>query len=114
LVATTTVMSVQDRIREHAVLQTLGLRPERVFRLVIAESLLMCVVGGGVGTAVALAVLASSGIAVGAEGVTIAFRPSWQLAAMGIAVSLAVGILAALVPAFQAARTQIVSALRNA
>jgi hypothetical protein len=31
LVATTTVMSVQDRVREHAVLQTLGLRPARVF-----------------------------------------------------------------------------------
>ena len=114
LVATTTVMSVQDRIREHAILQTRGLRPARVFRLVIAESLLMCVVGGVLGTATALAVLASGGMAVGAEGVTISFRPSWQLAAMGITVSLAVGILAALVPAFQAARTQIVSALRNA
>jgi putative ABC transport system permease protein len=114
LVAATTVMSVQDRIREHAVLQTLGLRPARVFRLVIAESLLMCVVGGVLGTATALAVLASGGMAVGAEGVTISFRPSWQLAAMGITVSLAVGILAALMPAFQAARTQIVSALRKA
>lgn len=29
LVATTTVMSVQDRVREHAILQTLGLRPAR-------------------------------------------------------------------------------------
>ncbi|MCL4204225.1 MAG: ABC transporter permease [Pirellulaceae bacterium] len=114
LVATTTVMSVQDRVREHAVLQTLGLRPARVFRLVIAESLLMCVIGGGIGTAAALAVLASSGIAVGAEGVTIAFRSSWQLGALGIAVSLVVGVLAGLVPAFQAARTQIVSALRDA
>jgi putative ABC transport system permease protein len=114
LVATTTVMSVQDRVREHAVLQTLGLRPARVFRLVIAESLLMCAIGGGFGTAAALAVLASSGVAVGAEGVTIAFRSSWQLGALGIAVSLVVGVLAGLVPAFQAARTQIVSALRDA
>ncbi len=114
LVATTTVMSVQDRIREHAVLQTLGLRPARIFRLVIAESLLMCVFGGVLGTIAALALIASGGMAIGAEGVTIAFRPSWQLGAMGIAVSLAVGVLAAIVPAFQAARTQIVSALRNA
>ena len=37
LVATTTVMAVQDRIKEHAVLQTLGLRPWRIFRLVLSE-----------------------------------------------------------------------------
>lgn len=114
LVATTTVMSVQDRIREHAVLQTLGLRPARIFRLVIAESLLMCLIGGVLGTGIALAVLAWSGMAVGAEGVTIAFRPSWQLGITGAAVSLVVGVLAGCIPAWQAARTQIVRALRQA
>ena len=114
LVATTTVMAVQDRIREHAVLQTLGVRPARVFRLVVAESLLMSLVGGILGTAAALAILALSGLAVGAEGVTIAFRPSLPLALMGICVSAGVGLLAGTVPAWQAARTQIVSALRQA
>lgn len=112
LVATTTVMSVQDRIREHAILQTLGLRPARIFRLVMAESLLMCLVGGILGTGLALAALAWNGLAVGAEGVTIAFRPSWELGTAGVAVSLAVGALAGLVPAWQAARAQIVSSLR--
>lgn len=113
LVATTTVMSVQDRIGEHAVLQTLGLRPARVFRLVIAESLLLCALGGVLGTGLALAVLGWSGMAVGAEGVTLAFRPSWQLAATGAAVSIAIGLIAGVVPAWQAARAQIVTALRR-
>ncbi len=112
LVSTTTVMAVQDRIREHAVLQTLGLRPARVFRLVVLESLLMCLVGGVVGTAAALAMLGWTGLAIGAEGVTVAFRPSWQLGMMGVAVSLGVGIAAGAVPAWQAARTEIVAALR--
>ena len=58
LVAATTVMSVQDRIQEHAVLQTLGVRPARVFRIVMAESLLLCALGGIPGTALALAALA--------------------------------------------------------
>ena len=114
LVATTTVMSVQDRIREHAVLQTLGVRPARVFRLVVAESLILCLLGGVLGTGLALATLAWSGMAVGAEGVSIAFRPSWELAALGLAVSLLVGMLAGLIPALQAARTHIVTALRQA
>ena len=114
LVATTTVMSVQDRIKEHAVLQTLGVRPGRVFRIVIAESLILCVAGGLAGTVAALVVLSFSGMAVGAEGVTIAFRPSAQLAATGAVVSLGVGLIAGIIPAWQAARTEIVLALRQA
>ncbi|MCG6158245.1 ABC transporter permease [Rubinisphaera margarita] len=113
LVATTTVMAVQDRIKEHAVLQTLGVRPARVFRIVIAESLLLCFAGGILGTAVALAILGWGGLAIGAEGVTIAFRPSIQLAAAGLMVSAGVGVLAGIVPAIQAARTPIVMALRQ-
>lgn len=114
LVATTTVMSVQDRIKEHAVLQTLGVRPARVFRLVIAESMVMCFLGGLLGTGIALSLLSGSGLAVGAEGVTIAFRPSWQLGLTGVAVSLLVGLLAGCIPAWQAARIPIITALQQA
>lgn len=114
LVATTTVMSVQDRIKEHAVLQTVGLRPARVFRIVVAESLLLCFSGGILGTSLALAALGFGGMAVGAEGVTIAFRPSLQLALLGTMISALVGIAAGLLPAIQAARTPIVDSLRRA
>ena len=114
LVATTTVMSVQDRIQEHAVLQTIGLRPGRVFRIVLAESLLLCVIGGAVGTTIALATLSWGGMAIGAEGVTIAFRPSLQLAILGTMISVGVGLAAGFFPALQAAQTPIVTALRQA
>ncbi|MEN6492947.1 MAG: ABC transporter permease [Thermoguttaceae bacterium] len=113
LVATTTVMAVQDRVGEHALLQTLGLRPARVFQLVVVESLLLCVIGGLTGTALALGVLASSGLAMAAEAVTLTFQPSLRLAVAGAAVSFVVGLLASLVPAWQAARVNIVSALRR-
>ncbi len=113
LVATTTLMSVQDRVHEHAVLQTLGLRPRRVFGLVLGESALQCAAGGLLGTLLALILLALGGMAVGAEGVTIAFRPSWTLAAAGAGVSLVLGIVAGVVPGWQAARTEIVVALRQ-
>lgn len=114
LVGTTTVMAVQDGVKEHAVLQTLGVRPGRVFRLVVAESLSICVLGGLAGTAVALAVLAWGGLAVGAEGVTIAFRPSLTLGLTGLAVTVATGLLAGILPAWHAARTNIVAALNQA
>jgi putative ABC transport system permease protein len=114
LVATTTVMAVQDRIKEHAVLQTLGLRPARIFRLVLAESVLQSIAGGVVGIGGGLALLAWGGFAVGAEGVTIAFKPSLDLAILGAVISAVVGVVAGLVPGWQASRTQIVTALRQA
>lgn len=114
LVATTTVMSVQDRIKEHAVLQTLGFRPFRVFSLVLTESTVLSVLGGGLGVAAGLMFLAWSGMSVAAEGVTIAFQPSWDIAIHGLIASLAVGLLAGLAPGWHAARAEIVPALRHA
>jgi len=114
LVATTTVMAVQDRIKEHAVLQTIGLRPLRVFRLVVAESLLQALAGGVLGVGSAMLLLAWAEFSVGAEGVTIAFRPSLGLALTGAAVSVIVGVLAGVAPGWHAARTEIVAALREA
>ena len=58
LVATTTVMCVQDRIKEHAVLQTLGFTGSRVFRLVLVESTLLSIAGGMLGVGAAMLVLA--------------------------------------------------------
>ncbi|MBB3206109.1 putative ABC transport system permease protein [Rhodopirellula rubra] len=114
LVATTTVMSVQDRIKEYAVLQTIGVRPARTMRLVLAESTLLCLVGGVGGTLLALVLLGVGGFAIGAEGATIAFRPSFGLAISGTLVSVIVGIAAGLAPAVQAATVPIVNALRQA
>jgi putative ABC transport system permease protein len=114
LVSTTTVMAVQDRVKEHAVLQTLGVRPFRVFRLVIVESIIQSIIGGTVGIGLALLLLGLGGFSVGAEGVTIAFTPSVELAVTGAVVSLIVGVLAGIIPGWQAAQANIVTALRQA
>ncbi|SMP63935.1 putative ABC transport system permease protein [Neorhodopirellula lusitana] len=113
LVATTTVMSVQDRIKEYAVLQTLGVRPLSAMRLVLSESMVLCLVGGVSGTVLANAVLAAGGFAIGAEGATIAFRPSLNLLISGSLISLIVGVAAGFAPAVQAATVPIVNALRE-
>jgi len=113
LVATTTGMAVQDRMREHAVLQTIGFSPGRVFGLVMAECLLISAVGGVAGVGVAEGFLAWSRLAVGTEGVTITFAPSATLASVGIIVALGAGVLAGLAPAWKAARAEIVTALRQ-
>ncbi len=113
LVATTTIMSVEDRIKEHAVLQTIGFSGPRVFQLVLAESVFLSIAGGMLGVGTAILTLKLSSLSVGAEAVTIAFTPSFRLALIGIGVSLATGILAGVAPAWHAARTEIVPALRH-
>ena len=113
LVATTTVMSVQDRIKEHAVLQTIGFSTARVFLLVLVESVLLSLLGGLIGVGAALARLHFFPLSVGAEAVTIAFTPSLRLALTGLIVAFATGVLAGLAPAWLAARTPIVPALRQ-
>ncbi len=112
LVATTTVMSVQDRIKEYAVLQTIGVRPLQALRLVLAESTLLSLLGGSSGTLLALVMLAWGGFAIGAEGATIAFQPSGKLLIMGILVSATTGLLSGVAPAIQAATVPLSKATR--
>ena len=114
LVATTTIMSVEDRVKEHAVLQTIGFSGPRVFRLVMTESVLLSIAGGIIGVGAAMVMLKLSSLSVGAEAVTIAFTPSIRLAVTGLIVSALAGTLAGIAPALHAARTEIVPALRQA
>lgn len=113
LVATTTLMSVEDRIQEHAVLRTLGFSGSKVFGVVLAESTLLSLAGGILGVGIALITLKLSSLSVGAEAVTIAFIPSFRLAGIGLLLALVTGMGAGVVPAWYASRTEIVPALRS-
>jgi putative ABC transport system permease protein len=113
LVATTTVMAVQDRIREHAVLRTIGLNERRVFGLVVAESFLVSLAGGALGVGAAMAVLAFGHFSIGTEGVVVAFGPSFSVALFGLATAALTGLAAGVFPAWQATQSEIVTALRH-
>jgi len=113
LVATTTVMAVQDRVREHAVLQTLGFTPAKLFGMVLMESLLVSLAGGLVGIGLSTGILAWQGLYLSTEGVVIPIASSLELALTGMAVTCVVGVLAGLAPAWRAARAEIVTSLRQ-
>lgn len=114
LVANAIILSVQDRIREHAILQTLGYRSSQVAGLILAEGLVLSLVGAVIGCVVAIAYLHVSSLALSVESHTIPIVASPMILLTGIIIAAATGILAGLVPAWQAGSRDIVSCFRAA
>jgi putative ABC transport system permease protein len=112
LVANSVVMAAQDRVKEHAVLQTIGYSGRRIVSLMLTESCLISIVGGVIGTIACAAYLLWKPISLSAEGVSIDFLASPSLVIWGLGLSLVVGLVAGAVPAWQAGRAEIVSSLR--
>ena len=111
LLMTTTLMSVQDRIKEHAVMKTLGYSQSNVFSIVLLETAIIGIIGGAIGIAAAVMAIISSGLAIGAEAVTIAFTPSLDLVLTGGVLLASGSMVAGIIPAWVASRTSIIGAL---
>ncbi|MES0873793.1 ABC transporter permease [Sinimarinibacterium thermocellulolyticum] len=108
LTGNTMMQSVRERIPELAVLKTLGYSDLGVLALVLAESLLLCVLAALIG--IGLAGLILPGIAAKLPGFSgMALTPAAFAAALGLAVLLA--LIVGLPPALRAMRLKIVDAL---
>jgi len=108
----TMIMAARERVKEYAVLKTLGFSAHHLVGLIAGESLLIAAVGGGVGLALAFPLV---------HGFEAALPKGWFpvfevkaitliLAASGAVV---VGALAAIFPIQRALRERIVDALRQ-
>lgn len=113
LTANTIYVLMQDRIKEHAVLQTLGFSGQHLFFMVIFESLLLALVGGIIGIVAAAYFLSTSALNLSTEGVQIPFTLNYHVIIAGLSASIATGVLAGLIPAIQSAFLPIVSSLRK-
>jgi putative ABC transport system permease protein len=105
LTGNTMMQSVRERIPELAVLKTLGFGDGKVLGLVIAESLLLCVIAALIGLALSFAALPV--IKVGLQGVELS---PWALVP-GIGVAVLLALIVGLPPALRAGRLNIVDAL---
>ena len=109
--ASTMAQSVRERISELAVLKTLGFPDGAILAMVLAESLFIVLVGGGLGLGLAW-------LFVQGGDPTGGMLPSFELAArdvmIGLGLMLAMGLLAGVTPAFGAMRLRITDALRRA
>ncbi len=108
--ANTMAMSARERTAEYATLKALGFGPGFLALLIVGESLAICAIGGGLG--LALTGPAAEGFRQAAGNVLPIFNVSNETVALQAASALAVGVLAAIVPAIQTARVRIVDGLR--
>lgn len=106
----TMAIAVRDRIRELAVLKAVGYSDNFVLGLVLGESLLLALVGGGLG--IGLAKLLTLG-GDPTRGLLPFFYLPTSAAVAGIALALLVGILGGILPALSAMRLRVVDALRS-
>lgn len=113
LVANSIILGVQSRISEHAVLQTLGFKSGLVAALIVAEGVLLAVIGGILGALAALAVAHFGKFALSVEGTSIPVKADMMLLSTGLVVCMIIGVLAGLVPAWQASRRSIVECFRS-
>jgi putative ABC transport system permease protein len=103
--------ATRERTSELAVLKTLGYGDVRIVALVLAESCLIAIAGGGLGLGLALAGIAQVGDPT--SGLLPPIRlPSGDVV-RGLGLIVGLGLTAGLLPALQARRLRIVDALRR-
>lgn len=126
LVMNTVYLSLIERVREFGVIMAVGANKRKVMGMVVSESLLLCFTGALIGAAVGLVIVAMM-----SRGFTLPFPPEQlelyeslgiprvlygSISALQIFITLgytlAIGILASLLPAFTAARLEPVEAMR--
>ena len=107
----TLAINVLERKREIGMIRAVGATRKQVHRMVVAEALLLACVGTAFGI---LSGIYLGYVIVRALGSLFPMQYSFPLAGVlaGIAIGLLFGALAAIIPARQAARLQVVEALR--
>jgi putative ABC transport system permease protein len=111
--ANTMAMSVRSRTREVAVLKTLGFTRQRVLSIFVSESVALAAIGGLLGVAFAIPVIAWLTHGFVGLGIPLNMKVTAPTAALSIAVAVMLGVVSGSLPAYRASRMNIVEGLRH-
>jgi putative ABC transport system permease protein len=109
IVGNTMALSIRERTREIGVLKTLGFSGPRILAMVLGESVLLALLGGIPG--LVIAALIAMGLRASLSGIAPAFAVSPTIALQGVALMIALGLITGIIPALNAMRLQIATAL---
>jgi putative ABC transport system permease protein len=111
VLANTMAMSARERLGEYAVLKAIGFRPKFLTGVIMGESLVLALGGGILGLSLTPPMVwAFPNSVMQYFGV---FTVTNETLAVGLGLSVAVGVLAAALPAWRAAKVGIAAALRR-
>lgn len=110
--ANTMAQSVRERFSDIGVLKTIGYTDTRIFGIVLGESLTILLLGGCLG--LLIAAIAIPQIASRTDQLLSALQFSWLDCAKAIGLMFGIGVLVSIIPAWGAARQDIVQALGEA
>lgn len=110
VVGNTMAQSVRERTEELGVLKAMGFTNVMVLRLVLAESCMLALLGGGVGLTMAWGLISAGDPTHGA--LPVFFFPPREIL-VGILIALGLGLVTGVFPAIQAMRLGIAEALRR-
>jgi putative ABC transport system permease protein len=113
LVANAILLMVRSRVKENAVLRTLGYPARAIMFLVVSEGGLLGLAGGVFGAGLAWGFLRWQSFTMGSEGHTLAILPEISTALFSVAAALVLGAVASIHPALIAIRQPIVKSLRS-
>ena len=117
--ASTMITSVIERTREIGVLKALGFTDKQVVIMILAESIIMSLIGGAIGMTAGVIgahILSSRGLTVtaGSSGIIIVANPeiTADLILTTVLITVAVGVAGGTLPAYRAAKIPPATALR--
>ena len=105
----TMMQAVRERTSELAVMKTIGFSSHSVLALVLAESVLLLVLGGVIGLLLAMGAVGGMQVAMG--GMIPMSNVSGDIWIRGVVLMVAIGLLVGVLPAMRAMRLNIVDAL---
>jgi putative ABC transport system permease protein len=111
--ANTMAMSVRERVREVGILKTLGFTHGKILGLILGEAAMLSLIGAGAGLLFAsgLCSFVRKAPSFASQLKTLSVQP--PIVALCLGVALAVGLGSAMAPAWSAARTSILDAIRS-
>lgn len=113
IVTTNTIaLSMRERKKEIAVLKAIGFPQLNVVLMVVAESILMALIGGALGTLVAWTLFTWGSFSL-SMGLSLDFYLTWRSILIGFGVALVIGVAGGLIPAYRTARVNVVKALSS-
>jgi putative ABC transport system permease protein len=113
LVANAVLLIVRGRVKETAILQTLGYSRKNIATIVIFEGVLLGLTGGFIGVIGAFSFFLFKSFTIGNEGLTLALAPTASVCVSGMIVALLLGLIASLYPAWKATSRPLVQSLSS-